>query len=365
MTLPDLGLLVWWSTNTRSAAVITHLAAQNRIPLYLVVDPDASSPGRQVSRHAIIRQRSRAPVEVGELESIAREAIDELDVSRILLCPTSEYIQQVAHSELQEAPQIELLPTSEVSYALVSSKEWLVTEGPRHGLRVPRTFEPTSSSSSLPFVAKPRVNIVGSAAIRPFLVDSESEWERFKQSSGSYFAEEFIPGPSHYWCAYRSRNGELATYFQSNILQRPGGESITYARRTASRHLSQDLTECAKALESFVHEIGYRGPIMAELRNGVVTEINPRFWGPLMLDSTTGARILKAFVHDVFDQDVQTKFPKTSTYVVPSILAGSVRSGTAIRASRKAGKSECLLAAFARFKGAWTREFQRNLGGDY
>ena len=366
MTLPGLGLLVWWSTNTRSAAVIAHLAAQKQIPLFLVVDAEAPGPGRQALRHSVIRKRSQAPIESSEIESIAHEACDALGVSRIMLCPTSEYIQQVAHSGLPDgASRIDLLPTSELSYAAVSSKEWLVNEGPRHGLRAPRTLEPTNSERRMPFVAKPRVNILGSTAMRPFMVDTESAWERFKGSSGAYFAEEFIPGPSHYWCAYRSRGGELTTYVQTNVLQRPGGGSITYARRTASRHLSQDLKKAAKALESFVHEIDYRGPIMAELRHGVVTEINPRFWGPLLLDATSGARVVKSFFSDVFGQDVRIGFPKTSAYVVPKLLAGSVRSGTAIQASREATTTEWLLAASARFRGLSTRDLQRKLGGDY
>ena len=365
MTLAALGLLVWWSTNTRSAAVITHLAAQNQIPVFLVVDPEAPSLGRQASRNAVIRKRSRAPIQSSEIESIASGACDELGVSRIVLCPTSEYIQQVAHSQLSAASRVNILPTSELSYASVSSKEWLVTNGPGFGLRVPRILEPTNSSKRLPFVAKPRVNIVGSTAMRPFLVDTDSAWERFRKSSGAYFAEEFLPGSSHYWCAYRSRIGELVSYFQTNILQRPGGGSITYARRTTSRHLSADLKKAAIALESFVHEIDYRGPIMAELRHGVVTEINPRFWGPLMLDATSGTHVLKAFFHDAFEQDVRIEFPKSSAYVVPSILTGSVRSAAAIQASNRATATERLLAISARFRGAVTRDLQRKLGGDF
>ena len=362
---PQTGCLVWWSTNTRSAAVIAHLAATNEVPLYLVLDPAVPPPGREIRDRSVFMKRPRLAVNFQDLVAIGNSACEELSVSRVLLCPTSEYLQQALFSRPLQPLKIDALPSGKLAYLDISSKHWLVTEGPRYGLRVPEKLQPSDSNRCLPFVAKPVVNVVGTTTLRPFLVDSEATWRRFRNSSNAYFAEEYLPGTSHYWCAYRSSDGTTETYFQQNILQQPNGGSITFARILTPKKIDAATAKAGDALESFVREIDYRGPIMAEIRRGVVTELNPRFWGPLQLDATSGGRLLKAFFRDVFDVEVAVPFPATPYYVVPSHLTGSVRSIEAIRSAQRASVTARLLRGLARVRSLTTSPLPTTLGGDY
>ncbi len=359
------GCLVWWSTNTRSAAVIAHLAATNGVPLYLVLDPVAPPPGRQIRERAVIWERPQIVTDYRDIVAIGDSACDNLGVARVLLCPTSEYLQQAFFSKSLQSPNIAALPSGKLAYSDISSKHWLVTEGPRYGLRVPEILQVSDEHQRWPFVAKPVTNVVGTTTLRPFLIDSEASWLRYQNSSDAYFAEEFLPGPSRYWCAYRSSDGTTETSFQSNILQRPDGGSITLARTVNPKKIDSATVEAGHALESFVREIDYRGPIMAEVRRGIVTELNPRFWGPIQLDATSGGRLLRAFFLDAFDVEIAVPFPTSRYYVVPSLLAGSVRSAEAIRSARKAPVTDRLLAGFARLRSVSTSRLQQALGGDF
>jgi hypothetical protein len=67
---------------------------------------------------------------------------------------------------------------------------------------------------------------------------------------------------------------------------------------------------------------------MMEFRGepGALVDLNPRFWGPLLLDLTSRAGVLRAYFQEVFGRELDESLicSESPLYVVPSLLAGSV-----------------------------------------
>lgn len=359
------GMMIWWSTNTRSAAVLSYLAALNGIPLCIVLDPDAVPPGPSIRSRSSIVERSRLPLDTAELIMLTQQARKTLGVSDIVLCPTSEYLQTVVFSVQNSPSDLTLLPASSIPYRELTSKEWLNRNGSNWGVPTPKSFLDVGSAPRGSFVAKPRQNVKENITLKPFLVADSTSRQRFFSEQHLWYAEELITASSDYWCAYRSSGGEISSYFQRNLLQEPGGGSIAYARRRTGWSLSKATRTCAAAISDFLDAIQYRGPIMAEIRAGLVTEINPRFWGPLLLDATGRGVVVGGFFSDCFGIEVDIDLPKSRGYVAPSLLGGSIRCREAIRPEADGSSTLQLLRGIAWQHSRPLRKIWTQLGGDF
>lgn len=357
-------MLLWWATNTRCAAVLANAALAAGIPIALVLDPAAPQPSADVLDGAVVLERRTAPLARAELVALVARATAALAVDQVVLAPTSEYLLDTLHVELAgELPPALVVPsTATVSYRELSSKHWgAACFAGRPAVQPPR--EVTGVEKDMPFVAKPRVNLLRGEVLKPFLVDDDRSLERYTQLAAAYFPQEFVPGPSFYWCAYRARDGAVTDYFQRNLLQRPGGDSIVLAAEQ-----SPPGADAIRAtLRAVLDEIGFVGPAMVEMRGEPprFIELNPRFWGPLLLDALTGGRVTDAFFRDQFDVPFQ-QFLSSQTlssarlYVVPSALDETLVtvSGTREQTTNVPAELRPVLLEAAGFD-------PRHLGGDW
>lgn len=347
------GLLIWWSTNTRAASVLAQVAVDSDAPIGLVVDPETPPPSGAILRQAHVVERSTRPITPEELAATVQEFVRALGVDKLVLAPTSEYLLDTLHSWSSDLiPELVLPGTSSISYRHLSSKEYLSETLVRHhDLPIAQRIE--GLSSERPFVAKPRVNIVNGHPLRPFIVNTLSEWEQFLRSHDAFFAQEYIPGPSIYWCGHRSREGSIAYYLQENLLQQEGGQSVSLAVHRDS----SSFASVTSIMTSFLNEIEFVGPVMAEFRGlgNTLIEINPRFWGPLLLDATSGGGVIEAFFREYLNRTnvVMKNFPTSTVYAVPSLVESAVSVDRVFSITSKDSHEVQMTRAFAVQLAGW------------
>ena len=325
------GHLLWWSTNTRAAATLLAAGSVNRVPTVLVLDPSSPMPPERYLDSAIVVERERSHVSEEEIEQIVRSASKQLGVSQLLLAPTSEYLQSFVHARLDAMAKIGLhvLPKSALSYSLLSDKANLseLVAG-RLDFPLPKMVE--AKLGETPFVAKPKRNLSQQVPLRPYLVHNEITWQRYLAQYEDFFPQELVRGESLYWCGIRSESGDVRGYFQSNIGQVRGGGSISVAQREPDRLYRVEQNK----IRRFLNKINYVGPIMFEFRvpGFFLIEINPRFWGPLFLDSSSRGGILESYFLSFFDKGPYVHIPgsRSNLYVVPSLLEQSVYASNSL-----------------------------------
>lgn len=311
-------LLVWWSTNTRAASVVIQRALELGIVVVVVVDPHAPELGDRAKKDAFIIQREKSYFELLEFESVLDTARNISGAKRIVFAPTTEYMLHSISTSERSLSNFEVPIKSLYPYDRMSSKAF-------QGDYFEENF-PEYAPNRIPgpgcrnnFYAKPRNNFSGEVALRPFLVDNEESRRDFLAVSDLYFAQEILSPPSLYWCGYRSSSGEITRYLQRNLLQEQQGGSIVVAQvEDINQHSALDRV-CKKYLQDCEHF----GPAMFEFRGNSpkLVEINPRFWGPLLLDLISGSGVLDAFFEDWFEtknQDEASLFEEfNGIYLVP------------------------------------------------
>jgi hypothetical protein len=242
----------------------------------------------------VVFERIDRVVSVSLLAELARSAGRPL-----VYCPTTEFINDFVlrhRAELETAGLRIGLPPREVYEALTGklSSQRLMAQVP--GLRMPMSM-PVSEARA-PCVLKPKLNTDGKRVLYPLLCRTA---EVLDDALGTidpalWFAQEWVSGQSHYWCAYLARDGRVAGFWQQNLMQQPGGKSIVLARVCRNPGLDE------AALVTQLRAAGYHGPLMIEVianeRGLHYIEINPRFWGPLQLALDACPELLHLYAED-------------------------------------------------------------------
>ncbi len=321
---PSRALLVWWSTNTRAASVLLAAARSLGVPRAVVVDPAAAPPPDAPDypgEWSIVR--AQTPLTARELSGIGVQAADALGVSEISLAPTSEYLLTIAIGDrcCGRIPNLRVPWAAAFPYARITSKASLRSLLAEHPLlQTPGLCDFPTAARQLPVMAKPSVNVLAGRPLRPFKVSKVGDLSVALGGDGGFFFEEWIPPPSVYWCAFRGSDGNVVDYFQRNVLQEVGGGSVSLAVREDPAWAPQVRPD----LLALVEGLSYRGPLMIEFRGDppVVIEINPRFWGPLLLDVTSSGGVVASFFREEFgvETSLGSRFPTSSIYAVPTLL---------------------------------------------
>ena len=291
-------LLVWWATNTRAAAVLA--ARANELSLPVVVVRSAGSPelGYAVRDRAIIIDRPFDALSASDFQVLLSVAAERAGVERLVLAPTSEYLLDwLADHAIDSEIELELSVAAGLPYRELSSKAMFSERFQAPALQLqPRQL--SGPNLETPFVAKPRVNVINGKTLAPFLVNDAESVRRFEAATDAYFAQEYVPPPSYYICGYRNRFGVLVSYFQRNLLQEPHGKSIAHAELREPA----EAEALRSAFAEFLTGLDYHGPAMVEFRgdSARAIELNPRFWGPLLLSQGDGLRVVDAFFEDQF-----------------------------------------------------------------
>lgn len=166
------------------------------------------------------------------------------------------------------------------TYNKIANKEDFLELGSKYGIQTSIKSKDNISTDELPCVAKPKKcgNDMG-----VYLIENESNYQDFKkkENSSDYFFQDYLTGPSYYYCALYNNGEQISSICQKTLLQQPGGGSVIKAHPTK---LSDDLI-CS--LENLLGNIGWDGVVMIEVikhdSEYHLIEANARFWGPLQL----------------------------------------------------------------------------------
>jgi hypothetical protein len=330
-------LIIWWATNTRACSVVATLALHNDINLVIVLDPNASPPTNQIqSKSKVIHRKFKELTRV-EFEKIISEVEKHFNNKNSVLAPTSEYLMSVVSNWNKEKKFNNLvIPfNSRFTYDEISSKIFLYESNLIPAKNLPKIIKNEDARNSIPFFAKPKRNIVEGINLKPFKVGTTRDLERYEELQQSYFAQSFIKGKSFYLCGYVNKQGHLITYIQKNLIQ--NGENATVILAYFSR--SHRLAKHTEFLAEFIKKIDFRGPFMAEFKGSknLIIEINPRFWGPLLLDLRNGSKILREFFSDFFGVNVEVppQILDSKLYYVPGHI---LKSGKILKLKYKIAK---------------------------
>jgi hypothetical protein len=311
------GLLIWWSNNSRAESVLARIAMDSGLPLGIVISESLYPPAPQILKYAHIYYRGFSETSLTEIESLASKFKIDSESDRIVLAPTSEYILDLI-SEFRSAI-FDTPINSILKYRNLSSKSFMA-EYFSHNRIIKTPLDGPSVLLQKEFIAKPKYNVIDGKVLKPFKVDSPESRDLFNGLLNSYFPQEYISPPSFYWCAYRSKTGEICSYFQRNLLQEDNGGSIVCAELGSPPNAIQ----LKFSLENFLERINFLGPMMIELRGSEqkFIELNPRFWGPLLLSLSLPSNPVRAFFEDMFNtQPNLTAFQRLgSTYTVPILM---------------------------------------------
>ena len=350
------GLLIWWSNNSRAESVLARIAMDSGLPLGIVISETRYPPAPQILKYAHIYYRVFSETSLTEIESFASKFATDSESDRIVLAPTSEYILDLI-SEFRSAI-FEVPISSDLPYRNLSSKSFMA-EYFSHNRIIKTPLDGPSVLLQKEFVAKPKFNVMDGKVLKPFKVDGAKSLDLFNGLISSYFPQEYISPPSFYWCAYRSKTGKICSYFQRNLLQEDHGGSIVSAELGSPPN---DI-QLKFSLENFLERINFLGPMMIELRGSEqkFIELNPRFWGPLLLSLNLPSNPVRACFEDIFDtQPNLTAFQRLDgTYIVPILMHGDnqiVNVADDIQTYHSRGSFENTISAgmdFSQLGGHW------------
>ncbi len=177
-------------------------------------------------------------------------------------------------------------------YELVSNKSSFLDYASRNGLNIPKRLELIPKKFDYPYVIKPAQTDWGNAYIldKPILVENKHIHDAVIKKSlqeDSHIVEEYITGPSYYYCALYYHGRVDLSFFQRTILQEPDGGSVIEAIPY------QQPVSLIKDIDRMFLNLGWNGVMMIEVKKRkdfyYVIECNPRFWGPLQCALDNGA----------------------------------------------------------------------------
>jgi hypothetical protein len=287
--------LIFSGHNDRAVVALCRFFDQAGLPFVIVASGAEDAIHRTTWAGHVVFNRLDAVVQVDWLRTLASSLEGPL-----VYCPTTEFINAyvLAHRQALAGSGLEIgLPDKAIYDALTgkhSSQAFLTSLCP--ALRLPAA-QPIDAPHA-PCVLKPRENVAGGRVRYPLLCRDQGALDQALAGLDrqAYFAQDFVIGQSHYLCAHIARDGRIAWFWQTNLLQQTGGKSIVLACAGANPGLDAD------ALLKGLHARGYFGPFMMEViasEQGLYyIEVNPRFWGPLQLALDVCPEILSLFAHD-------------------------------------------------------------------
>lgn len=185
-----------------------------------------------------------------------------------------------------------IVPTVDLDrYLAVSNKSSFIDLAEVAGLARPRELEALPALFKHKFVVKGKRGNEGESSVlsAPILVESEESFRGLIDLNldlSKHLIQEFIDGPSYYYCALYDQGEKLSFFSQKTLAQEPDGKSVIKAHPVS---LPDELVRC---LDGMMRSLRWYGVAMIEIKraNGrwYAIECNPRFWGPLQLAVDNG-----------------------------------------------------------------------------
>ncbi|OQY16914.1 MAG: hypothetical protein B6I36_09655 [Desulfobacteraceae bacterium 4572_35.1] len=215
-------------------------------------------------------------------------------IGQYILFPSGEKILRwvIAHkNELAQAGII--LPTVNLeSYEIISNKQSFINISQAHGLDVPSEFTELPTTFKEKFVIKAKTGIWDTESVltRPVLVQTPKALNKLREKNlnlDAHFIQEYINGPSFYYCALYDRGEKKISFTQQTIVQQPSGMSVVKA-------VPATLPETVvRKIDLMMESLNWYGLMMIEVKEFndkyYAIECNPRLWGPIQLVIDNGA----------------------------------------------------------------------------
>lgn len=203
-----------------------------------------------------------------------------------LVLPTGEKLMRWALSgkALLSAHGITIPTVSLEIYELVSNKASLLSYAKNFGLLSPPEMVDIPEVYQFPYVVKPKKFDLCDIQVLsvPFLTQNPAAHKKLlekKLDLKKHFIQEYLDGPSFYYCALYVQGVISLRFAQQTLIQEPNGGSVIKA---IPCDLPEDLIQ---KIDSMFNELRWNGVMMLELKksdsNFYLIECNPRFWGPL------------------------------------------------------------------------------------
>ncbi len=344
------GFILFSGSNDRAVLALCRGFSRYHIPFALIGRRNTDLLDRSVYAPHFLSRRTHGKVALEQIVGAVAEARSLYGDRPWVLCPTSEYLNLHLLDLREDLSRhgIELSLCQKDLYHRLTNKATFRDFCASNRLDTPTLYvKDDPATLTLPFVAKPRVNLTATGEILyPHLVLSEHDRRELlgRHRMDDYYFEEFVIGESWYLLYYVGRNGAFVTGVQRNILQQGRGKSIVLA----SSSKAFDPTVVAKYGNALA-STGYAGWLMVEIKRTsedrfVAIEANPRCWGPLQLTLDAGMGLFEAFLND-HGYELPLPEPTSRKYLWSGGVVQALRSGKGL--ARHASRHEVLMALLA------------------
>lgn len=311
-----VGFLLFSGANDRAIVTICRYAASLNIPFYIFAIDEKDYIFNTKYRKNVVLTRPTKKLEVAYLKPKILALCQQENLDQIVICQTSEFLNTFLlenRAELEEE-KIVIPLVNKSTYSLVTNKGSFTDYCASKNVPIPEYFE-DFNSCPVPFVAKPKENVIDGKTLYPILIFTEEHKLEFqkKENPNHYFFQEFIKGQSYYLFYYTDNQRNTVQFSQKNLVQQPQGKSLVFAESSDLHH-----QEISQVYQDILQSLDFKGIVMIEIieREGVyyLIEANPRFWGPFRLVAEAKPAFIHAFFKDyvslekVSEQEKKTKY---------------------------------------------------------
>ena len=278
--------------NTRASVACLRSLTRKAVPVWCVTS------GRSDGFVRFTRYRSRSALDARYRSSDAQAFRESLlsiaaRIGEYVLYPTGERVLRwaVACRDALAASGILLPAVDLATYECVSDKQSFVALAGRHGLAVPKEHTEIPTRFARRFVVKPAKGVFDRADVltSPCLIESEASLDLLRRRGldpRAHFIQEYIEGPSYYYCALYDRGRRRLHFTQKTLTQQPDGRSVV---RAVPSRLPERVEN---SIDSMMEALLWQGLMMIEVKESeglyYAIECNPRIWGPLQLAVDNG-----------------------------------------------------------------------------
>jgi predicted ATP-grasp superfamily ATP-dependent carboligase len=287
---------------TGRRAVIATLRALKNSDTSIYLSFDKKSVLNRIAYH---RYNKNTPLYYDQTseDAFIRSLISIRDIiGGYTLLPHGETLSRWAIKRKNELEKVGIiLPTVDFEkYTLFSDKGSFIDLCKDSSIDIPQEVDINWSKFERKFVVKPKKPINDQRCLKsPALVENSSSFQKLKEQNvdiTKHLFQEYIDGPSIYYCACWKKGICKLRFVQKNIVQQPGGGSVVKA---IPYTLPNDILE---KIEKMLQRVGWEGVIMIEVKEDLDThkyyaiEANPRFWGPLQIAVDNGINFPEALL---------------------------------------------------------------------
>ncbi len=295
-------VLIFSGYNVRGVIAFCRWATLNDISFHII----AANKNDQIFltdyKNQVVFIRESSKLQLGDFNKWVDKLCDIHGYHRVLILPTTEYLNRflIHHRNEFEREKCCVPLVEKKLYISISDKSSFADICHSYGLDIPEATN--HIHEQFPFVAKPRTyQNVNNKQLIPYLINDGHDLAGFleQEDAEDFFYQEYVVGRSIYLLAYCRQDKRDILFSQENLMQQTGGKSIILAKPSNFHE-----TSIAQAYVNMLHDIGFFGLIMIEVRfdqaqdRCTMIEANPRLWGPLQLAVDNNIDLFGAMLKD-------------------------------------------------------------------